>query len=59
MKAALLKSWENMEICDMPKPVLEKDEVLIKMIYAGVCGSDITVYSGNHPTATAPWIVGH
>ena len=26
MKAALLKSWENMEICDMPKPVLEKDD---------------------------------
>ena len=59
MKAALLKSWENMEICDMPKPVLENDEVLIKMFYAGVCGSDITVYSGKHPTATAPCIVGH
>lgn len=59
MKAALLKSWEHMEIVDMPKPVLENDEVLIKMMYAGVCGSDITVYSGKHPTATAPCVVGH
>lgn len=59
MKAALLKSWENMEIVDMPKPTLENDEVLIKMTYAGVCGSDITVYTGKHPTATAPCVVGH
>lgn len=59
MKAALLKSWEHMEIVDMPKPTLENDEVLIKMIYAGVCGSDITVYTGKHPTATAPCVVGH
>ncbi len=59
MKAALLKSWENMEIVDVPKPTLENNEVLIKMLYAGVCGSDITVYSGKHPTATAPCIVGH
>lgn len=59
MKAALLKTWENMELVEMDKPTLEDGEALIRVDYAGVCGSDITVYSGKHPTATAPVVVGH
>ena len=59
MKAALLKNWEKLEITDIPKPKAEKGEALIKVKYAGVCGSDITVYSGKHPTATVPVVIGH
>lgn len=59
MKAALLKTWEDMEVTQIEKPKIEKDEALIKMYYAGVCGSDITVYNGKHPTATAPVVIGH
>jgi len=59
MKAALLETWEKMSLTDIEKPKLDKDEALIKVIYAGVCGSDVTVYSGKHPTATAPVVVGH
>jgi threonine dehydrogenase-like Zn-dependent dehydrogenase len=59
MKAALLKKWEDMQVIDIEKPKPDKDEALIRVIYAGVCGSDITVYSGKHPTATAPVVVGH
>lgn len=59
MKAALLKDWEKMEIVDMEMPLIEEGEALIKVDYAGVCGSDISVYTGKHPTATAPVIIGH
>ncbi|MBQ3865692.1 MAG: alcohol dehydrogenase catalytic domain-containing protein [Clostridia bacterium] len=59
MKAAYLRSWENMEITELEKPVLKEGEALIRMRYAGVCGSDITVYTGKHPTATAPVVIGH
>lgn len=59
MKAALLKDWETLEITDMPKPKANKGEAVIKVKYAGVCGSDITVYSGKHPSATVPVVVGH
>ena len=52
MKAALLENWQKMEVKDIPKPEIEDGEALIKMKYAGVCGSDITVYTGSHPTAT-------
>ncbi len=30
---------------DLPKPVIEPDEVLIKVRYCGICGSDIGSYS--------------
>ncbi len=59
MKAALLKKWEDMELLEIEKPQIGEGEALIRMIYAGVCGSDITVYSGKHPTATAPVVIGH
>lgn len=59
MKAAVLESWKNLAVKDMEKPVAGPGEAVIKMRYAGVCGSDITVYKGNHPTATAPVVVGH
>lgn len=59
MKACLLKTWENMGIANLEKPVANAGEAVIKMKYAGVCGSDITVYSGKHPTATVPVVVGH
>lgn len=59
MKAALLKTWTDMEVVDMEKPVPAADEAVIAVRYAGVCGSDITVYNGKHPTATAPVVVGH
>ena len=59
MKAAVLKSWLNMEMCDIPMPVPAEDEALIKIKLAGVCGSDMTVYRGKHMTATVPVVLGH
>lgn len=59
MKAMLLNEWGNMSQTDIEKPTAQKGQVVIKVIYAGVCGSDITVYSGKHPTATAPVVLGH
>lgn len=59
MKAMLLEKWEHMVAKEMDKPKAGKGQILIKVKYAGVCGSDITVYSGKHPTATAPVILGH
>lgn len=32
---------------------------LLRVAYAGVCGSDMTIYSGKHPRAKAPLVLGH
>ncbi|KGE18767.1 zinc-dependent alcohol dehydrogenase [Paenibacillus wynnii] len=59
MKAAVLTDWEHIEVKDVPVPVLGEEEILIKVKYAGVCGSDVTIYKGKHPSAKTPVILGH
>ena len=59
MKAAVLKTWLDLELCDIPVPVPGENEALIKVKRAGVCGSDITVYRGKHMTATVPTVLCH
>jgi 2-desacetyl-2-hydroxyethyl bacteriochlorophyllide A dehydrogenase len=59
MKAAVLENWFDLQLKDIPIPVPGKDEALIKVISAGVCGSDITVYKGKHMTATVPTVLSH
>ncbi|AZO93783.1 zinc-binding dehydrogenase [Halocella sp. SP3-1] len=59
MKAAVLTDWEKIEVKDVAKPEIDDGECLIKVSYAGVCGSDVHIYGGHHPTAQAPVILGH
>ena len=59
MKAAVLKNWFDLELTDIPVPVPNEYEALIKVRYGGVCGSDMTVYRGKHMTATVPTVLCH
>ncbi|MCQ6558861.1 zinc-dependent alcohol dehydrogenase [Paenibacillus mendelii] len=59
MKAAVLTEWETIEIRDVPIPELEENECLIKVSYTGICGTDLHIYGGHHPTAKSPIILGH
>jgi len=59
MKAAYVYGPEAMDIRDIPTPIPGRGEALIEIIYAGVCGSDITMYRGQHPTARLPVVLGH
>jgi 2-desacetyl-2-hydroxyethyl bacteriochlorophyllide A dehydrogenase len=44
MRAAVLEGKRKFLIKEVPEPVLEKDEVLIKVKYCGICGSDLHVF---------------
>lgn len=59
MKAALLKQWMNIEITDVEKPRPAAGEVLLRVSYVGVCGSDVQIFNGKNPIATTPVIPGH
>ena len=59
MKACVLTDWKKLELTDVPTPEPEKDEVLVEIVYGGVCGSDVTVFNHHHPTATIPRILCH
>lgn len=49
----------KIEFRDIPIPIAEKGEILLKMIRIGICGSDIHVYHGSHPFTRYPVTQGH
>ena len=60
MKAVRVISPKSLEICEVPMPEIKnEDDMLIKVISAGLCGSDIHIYHGTNPVATYPRIIGH
>ena len=59
MKANVLTDWEKLEMQEVPKPELKPDEARIRVLYGGVCGSDVTVFHHRHMTATVPRIMCH
>jgi len=44
MRAAIVEDRRKLVIRDVPEPVLDKDEALIKVQYCGICGSDLHIY---------------
>lgn len=40
-------------------PEVASDEVLIKVRYAGICGTDMLIHSGKHPRVVPPRVLGH
>ena len=47
------------EFQDVAIPEIKEDQVLVKMMRLGICGSDIHVYHGKHPYTKYPVTQGH
>ncbi len=57
MKAAVFLGAGNIEVQDLPEPVPEPGEVVIRVGYCGICGSDLEAYAtGMYETGL---IIGH
>ncbi|WP_175638392.1 zinc-dependent alcohol dehydrogenase [Metabacillus schmidteae] len=59
MKAALFDRVEHFTVIGKEVPKIKGNEVLIQVISAGICGSDIHAYLGKHPFRHPPSILGH
>lgn len=59
MLKATLVAPERIELGEAEIPTPGKDEVLIRVLRVGVCGSDPTIYFGRHPYVTYPVVMGH
>lgn len=59
MKTLVYSGPEKVEVREMPLAELKEGQVRIKVHYCGICGSDIGIYSGKHPRARAPLVLGH
>lgn len=60
MKAVRVVKPNDLEIVEVPMPELDgKNNILVKMTAAGICGSDVGIYHGKNAAATYPRIIGH
>lgn len=59
MKAIVVHQDHTRNIEDIAVPKLNKGEVLLKITYTGICGSDLFHLSGDNPRAEYPLVAGH
>ncbi|NQS90346.1 alcohol dehydrogenase catalytic domain-containing protein [Patescibacteria group bacterium] len=59
MKAAVLKTIENLKVEEIPKPVPSPGEILIKIEACTICGTDIKAYHHGHKHIRFPRVIGH
>ncbi len=57
MKAAVFKGTREITIEDRPIPEIGENDVLVRVAYCGICGSDVQAYKmGNYPEDI---VIGH
>jgi len=59
MQGTVYKNVQFVEIDEIEKPKIGNNEALIKVKYAGICGTDLHIYKGLHPRVKAPLVMGH
>ena len=59
MKKIIWTGTNKVEIVNEEIPVPAPGQAVIKIKYAGICGSDLHVFSGKHPLAQPPMVLGH
>ncbi len=59
MKAIRINAPGKVEISEIEKPVRKKGEALLKLLYGGICGSDLGSYRGTFAYFDYPRIPGH
>lgn len=59
MKAAIYVGGDKIEVKQVANPAARPGEVVVKVYYAGICGSDLYMCSGKNPRVFPPVIPGH
>ena len=59
MKAICIVEPGRVEIRDIEKPVRKPGEALLKLLYGGICGSDLGSYRGGNASVSYPRVPGH
>ena len=59
MKAIKLEKPWDVACVEMEKPVPKAGEALIRIVTAGICGSDIGAFRGTNGLVSYPRVIGH
>lgn len=64
MRGLVVEAPYQARVIDVPDPAPREDQVVVDVLYAGLCGTDLELFSGQLPyfqdgTATFPIQIGH
>ena len=59
MRTIVYEAPQKVSLREKEVPELSEGWSLIKSSHAGICGSDLNIYSGSHPRAQASLVLGH
>jgi 2-desacetyl-2-hydroxyethyl bacteriochlorophyllide A dehydrogenase len=59
MKALIVEAAERYSVVEVPDPVPAADEAVVRVMAAGICGTDIGIIRGTNPLAAYPLVPGH
>jgi threonine dehydrogenase-like Zn-dependent dehydrogenase len=59
MKAAVVEKPNVLAIRQVPVPEIAEEEVLIRVKYTGICGTDWSIFTGKYSADKLPLIPGH
>ncbi len=59
MKAAVVEKPNVLRIKQVPVPEIAEEEVLIRVRYTGICGTDWSIFTGKYSADKLPLIPGH
>jgi L-iditol 2-dehydrogenase len=59
MKALVLAEYKKFQMLEVPIPLIQPDEVLIRVKAVGICGSDVHGMDGSTGRRLPPVIMGH
>ena len=59
MKALVLSAYNRLELRETAKPEPSRDELLIRVMACGICGSDVHGYDGSTGRRIPPIVMGH
>lgn len=59
MDALVYEGPLQMNLRQVPVPAFQPDEVLVRVAYSGICGSELSGYEGKNALRKPPLIMGH
>jgi threonine dehydrogenase-like Zn-dependent dehydrogenase len=59
MKAAVVEKPNVLKVKQVPVPQIADEEVLIRVKYTGICGTDWSIFTGKYSADKLPMIPGH
>ncbi len=59
MKTLIIEEPGKVSVIQRKKPEVKREEILVRLIYVGFCGSDLSTYLGKNPMVQYPRVPGH